>query len=51
MNVCVCVRRLTGAGEPLPVGAELHRGNGLGVSGQRELHRVVWLGRVSLEAE
>ena len=55
---CVCggqcgrVREeLTGAGQPLSVGAELDGGDGLGVSGQRELHSVVWFGRVGLETE
>lgn len=40
---------LTGAGEPLSAGAELDRGNGLRVSGQGELHRVVGFSRVRLE--
>lgn len=40
---------LTGAGQPLSVGAEFDRRHGLRVSGQRELHRVVWFGRVGLQ--
>lgn len=42
-------RHLTGAGQPLSVGAEFYRRHGFCVSGQRELHRVVWFGRVGLE--
>lgn len=42
-------RQLTGAGQPLSVGAEFNRRHCLRVSGQRELHCVVWFGRVGLE--
>ena len=40
---------LTGAGQPLSVGAELDRGDGFRVAGQGELQAVVGLGRRRLE--
>lgn len=40
---------LTGAGQPLSVGAELDRGDGFSVASQRELQAVVWFGGCRLQ--
>ena len=48
-EVRVRERSLTGAGQPLSVGAELDRGDGFRVAGQGELQAVVGLGRRRLE--
>lgn len=43
------VTGLTGAGEPLPVWAELDRRDGFSVASQREFQTVVWFGGCRLQ--